>query len=347
MLRVLIIDDSAIARELLEQILSSDPEIEVVAVARDGNEGVELAKKHRPDIITMDIHMPVMNGFDATKEIMIECPTPIVIVSASTAVYEVEWAMQSLQAGALTLQSKPPGPNSPNFDRDARELIESLKAMAEVRVMRHRRRDELSVASQDISSQSGKTSEVRAIAIAASTGGPPALNQLLSALPGDFPVPILLVQHIADGFVEGFAAWLDSSIALAVKIAEDQELMRPGTVYVAPLAKHLGASSGGRIVLSEAAMIDGFRPSATFLFESCSRAFGCQVVGIVLTGMGRDGADGLRTLHKQGGRTIAQDESTSVVFGMPGVVVAEGSADAVLPIDRIAAHLMNVVTRSE
>ncbi len=346
MLQVLIVDDSASARELLIQILSSDPQIEIVGVAKNGQEAVAFAKKHRPDIITMDIHMPVMNGFEATKEIMIECPTPIVIVSASTAVNEVEWAMQSLRAGALTLQLKPAGPDSPDFDRDARELIESVKAMAEVRVMRHRRRIEapqpIPEASSHISAQSGP----RAVAIAASTGGPPALHQLLGELPRDFPLPILLVQHIADGFVEGFAAWLHASVALTVKIAEAQEVLQPGTVYVAPQAKHLGASLGGRVLLSDDPAIGGFRPSATYLFESCAQAFRDKVVGIVLTGMGRDGVDGLRTLHGLGGHTIAQDKATSVIFGMPGVAVAEGLADAVVPIGRMASHLLNLVTRA-
>ncbi|MCA9143559.1 MAG: chemotaxis-specific protein-glutamate methyltransferase CheB [Planctomycetaceae bacterium] len=347
MLKVLIVDDSAVARELLEQILSSDPDIQVVAVAKNGQEAVEFAKKYCPDIITMDIHMPVMNGFEATKEIMIECPTPIVIVSASSAVNDVEWAMQSLHVGALTLQLKPSGPDSPSFDRDARELIESVKTMAEVRVMRHRRH------ADDVRQILGPATphsmrlRVQAVAIAASTGGPPALHQVLSGLPADFPVPVLLVQHIADGFAEGFASWLNLSVPPAVKIAEDREVLQRGTVYVAPQAKHLGVSSTGRVVLSATPPVDGFRPSATHLFESCSRAFGSKVVGIVLTGMGRDGADGLRALREQGGHTIAQDEATSVVYGMPGVVVAEGLADTVLPIDQIAAHLVKLVTRRE
>ena len=346
MLKLLIVDDSAIARELLTQILGSDPEIEIVGVAKNGKEAVEFAKQHRPDIITMDIHMPVMNGFEATKEIMIECPTPIVIVSASTAVNEVEWAMQSLRAGALTLQLKPPGPGSPDFDREARELIESVKAMAEVRVMRHRRQIENPKPIQEVNARASTQSGLRAVAIAASTGGPPALLQLLGELPSDFPLPVLLVQHIADGFVEGFAAWLHASVTLTVKIAEAHEVLQPGTVYVAPQGKHLGASLGGRVLLSDAPAIGGFRPSATYLFESCAQAFREKVVGIVLTGMGRDGADGLRTLHELGGLTIAQDEATSVVFGMPGVVVAEKLADDVVPIGRMAYHLLNLVTRA-
>lgn len=271
MLRVLIADDSAIARDLLEHILSSDEGIQVVAVASNGREAVELAVKHRPDIITMDIHMPVMNGFEATKEIMIECPTPIVIVSASTAVHEVEWAMQSLQVGALTLHLKPSGPGSPTFDRDARDLIELVKAMAEVRVMRHRRGTLLAKQIPETIAERPALPTLKAVAIAASTGGPPALHQVLGELPIDFPLPVLLVQHIAEGFVEGFAAWLNSSIAVTVKIAEDLEVLRPGTVYVAPQSKHLGASSSGRVALSDGPALDGFRPSATHLFESCSR----------------------------------------------------------------------------
>ena len=347
MLRVLIVDDSTISRDLLTAILDSDPEIQVVATASDGCEAISLAKEHKPDLITMDIHMPTMNGFETTKEIMIENPTPIVIVSASTAVSEVEWAMRSLEVGALTLKLKPAGPAAPNFDDIARELIETVKSMAEVKVLRHHRRQPKPSAIADVATQKRTATHFRVVAIAASTGGPPALSQLLGELPSDFPVPILLVQHIAAGFVEGFAAWLDSTVPLAAKVAIDGDYLKAGTIYIAPSGRHLGITRGMRVALSDEPPISGFRPSANYLFESCAQAVGDKSVGIILTGMGSDGADGLRTLHAKDGRTMVQDEASSVVFGMPAAAVAAGVADAVLPIEWMAKHLTNLVTRPQ
>ena len=342
MIKVLIVDDSTISRELLTEILSSDTELEVVATASNGQDAVALAKKHRPDLITMDIHMPRMNGFEAIKEIMIEQPTPIVVVSASTAVTEVEWAMEPLNSGTLTLKLKPPGPDAPDFDYVARDLIETVKAMAEVKVLRHHRpRKALPLASMP--APNPPESSYEAIAIAASTGGPPALSQLLGELPASFPIPILLVQHIAGSFVDGFASWLDSTIELSARVAEDGEFTQPGTVYVAPRNRHLSLTPGMRVALSDEPATSGFRPSANHLFQKCAQVLGSRCIGIVLTGMGNDGVEGLAALHAKGGLTIVQNEETSIVFGMPGAAVAVGVADAILPIEKIAGHLTSLV----
>ncbi len=347
--RVLIVDDSPTSRQSIAEILGSDPDIEVVGTAVCGLEGVRMAKELRPDVITMDIQMPGMNGFEATKEIMIDAPTSIVIVSSSTVIQEVEAAMQALRAGALTLLAKPAGPKSPRFEQSAREMIETVKAMADVKVVRHRRRVEppdKPTRSQAETPQRPDcvAPEVAVIAIATSTGGPPALNCLLSGLPPDIPVPVVVVQHIAAGFVEGFANWLDSSVPHPVKLAEENELLKPGTVYIAPQDRHLGVARGGRVVLSDEDPIDGFRPSATHLFQSVARTFGKKSLAIILTGMGRDGLEGLRSIRQEGGFTIAQDEESCVVFGMPGVAVEAGLADKVLPIDRIAGCLLKVLS---
>lgn len=343
--RVLIVDDSATARELLTEILDADPEIEVVGTAKNGREALSLTQELKPDIITMDIHMPVMDGFQSTKEIMIESPTPIVLVSASTSVTEVEWAINALEAGALTLKLKPPGPNNPHFEAIARDLVETVKTMSEVRVLRHHRRlqSPRSEVRPRIALPNKSNGTIRAVAIAASTGGPPALGKLLAEIPENFPVPILLVQHIAVGFVEGFAAWLNSTVPLMAKVADEGEHLEPGTIYIGPDERHLGASLGMRVELSEDPPIGGFRPSANHLFQSLSDVLHSDVLGIVLTGMGRDGSDGLRTLHSRGGRTIVQDEATSVVFGMPAAAIAAGAADAVLPLDQIAEHILDWV----
>jgi two-component system chemotaxis response regulator CheB len=343
MLRVLVVDDSATARELLTQVLESDPELVVVATARGGKEALRLTRELRPDVITMDMYMPDLDGFQTTKEIMIAAPTPTVIVSASNQLQAVETGMQALRAGALALLLKPPAPGSPGFERAARELIETVKTMAEVKVVRHFRRQP-AVATIPPNSDHRGPLRFRAVAIAASTGGPPALCRLFAGLPEAFPAPVLVVQHMAHGFVEGFAKWLDATVPIRVKIAEHGETLLPGVVYVAPEQRHLGVRPRGCAALSVGPPIGGFRPAATHLFQSAAESFGKQVVALILTGMGRDGVDGLRHVRDAGGVTVAQDEASSVVFGMPGAAISEDLADAVLPIDRMAAYLANLVT---
>jgi two-component system chemotaxis response regulator CheB len=342
--RVLVVDDSKIARELLVEILSSDPEINIVGCAKNGREAVRMTDTLHPQVITMDIHMPDMNGFEATKEIMMSRPTPIIIVSASASVQEVETVMQAMRNGALTVRMKPPGPNSPEFDRASRDLIETVKTMAEVKVIRHHRR-ELKREAVPTGHHPVPKPDVGAIAIAASTGGPPALQCLLEGLPADFPAPILVVQHIAKGFVDGFATWLDTVVSLSTKVAENHEPLLPGTIYVAPHDQHLGVSRSGKVALSSAPAVGGFRPAASHLFQSVAEAFGDKAVAVILTGMGSDGVQGLHTVRDKGGLVVAQDKDTSVVFGMPGVAVSEGLTDEVLPIGAMSEYLLELVGR--
>jgi len=345
MTRVLIVDDSPTARDLIGEILSGDQQLEVIGFANDGAEAVEKTAKLRPDVITMDIQMPRMDGFEATTEIMIETPTPIVILSASTMIHEVEPAMRALRAGALTLMLKPPSPSVKDFDKIAREIVETVKAMAGVKVVRRSRRHTAKPAPMPAPPETSTASRagIRAVAIAASTGGPPALNDLLGRLPADFGAPILLVQHIADGFVEGFVAWLNSVVALSVKLAQNGELIKPGKVYVAPQDCHLGVSRGGVIYLSKAEPIGGFRPAATYLFESVAKAFDNNVVATILTGMGSDGVDGLKSIHKGGGTILAQNKESCTVFGMPHAAIEAGIVNSVLAIDGIAKQLVDIV----
>lgn len=345
MTRALVVDDSNISAALIADVLSRDPQIEVIGRARNGREAIEMNDDLRPDVITMDVHMPEMNGFEATKEIMIQRPTPIVIVSASTAAKDAEWAMRALKAGALTILLKPPGPKSPLFEKMARELVENVKSMADVKVVGHQRPKTVQRKTiVDMPTPVSPSVSFSAIAIAASTGGPPALQTLLSGLPAQMPLPIFVVQHMAGGFLEGFTEWLDQNISLEVRLAEDGERPGPGRVYVAPEEKHLGLKAG-KIVLSDELAIHGFRPSATHLFDSVGRTYGRKSLGVILTGMGRDGVEGLRTLRKNGGTTVAQDKKTSVVFGMPGAAVAEGLADDVIPIDSIADHILGLLVK--
>lgn len=335
---------------MISEMLSSDPEITVVGTARNGHEGVEMALKLEPDLITMDIMMPEMDGFEATKQIMIARPTPIVIVSASTAVHEVATGMRALRAGALTLKLKPRGPGSPEFDASKQELIDTIKAMAEVKVVRHFKRSpdrDVEVPAPKRRREIQETpvpavTDCHAIGIATSTGGPPALLKLLGKLPKDFPIPILIVQHIADGFVEGFAKWLDGAVGLAVKVGEPGERTRSATVYVAPQDRHMGVTRGSRIQLADDPPIGGFRPSGSYLLESMAETFGDKCVGAILTGMGQDGVSGLRSIRKAGGMTLAQEEQSCVVFGMPGVAVAEGIVDVVVTLEDMAQHFLKL-----
>ena len=341
MIRVVIAEDSVTVRELLREIVRGDGGMTVVGEARDGAEAVELTRSLRPDLVVMDIAMPGMDGFEATRRIMIEAPTPIVIVSARYDVRDVEVSMHALHAGALVAIPKPRGPLSPQFDDDAREFVATLRLMSQVKVVRRWARASRGTASP-VAARAGI--RPRIIAMAASTGGPAAIHQILADLPEDFPVSILLVQHIARGFVAGFASWLDTAGPLRVRVAGDGQLLAPATVYIAPDDLHLGVAQRSRIALADAPAIQGFRPSASHLFASVADEFGRSAVGVMLTGMGDDGCTGLAALRREGGRIVVQDEKTSVVFGMPGAAVKAGLADWTLPLPDIAPTLRALVT---
>jgi two-component system chemotaxis response regulator CheB len=343
MIRVLIAEDSVTVREMLAEILSSDPQIQIVGLAKDGLEAVEMAKALRPDLITMDIQMPKLDGFEATRRIMAEAPVPIVIVSAAVDPSSVEISMRALRVGALAVARKPGGSSSPAFGEISRQLIGAVKAMAEVKVVRRwPDREANGQHVQIVGSAPPRRQKV--VAIAASTGGPAALHRLFSELPPNFPLPILLVQHIADGFVGGFAAWLNAASALRVKIAEAGELLVPKSIFVAPDDRHLGVSPRSEIVLSSAPPVGGFRPSASFLFESVAASFGTSALTVILTGMGRDGVDGLRAVRAAGGTVLAQDEASSTVFGMPAEAIAAGLVDMVLPLAAIAPRIVQLAS---
>jgi two-component system chemotaxis response regulator CheB len=342
MIRVLIVDDSGTTRTLLAAILAADPAIQVVGEASDGLQGIALAQQLRPDLITMDLHMPRLDGLAATREIMETAPTPIVIVTGTTRVHEVKESLDTLRVGALDVVVKPPGPRSPGFAAAAQHLVATVKALSQVKVVRHWR------ASATAPGAAGRSAPAaappgglgRIVAVAASTGGPAALQGLLAGLPADFAAPILVVQHITPGFVSGLASWLSASSPLPVRMAESGERLAPATVFLAPDHRHLGVSGRGTALLSPAPPIGGFRPSGTFLFDSVGRAFGAAAVAVILTGMGDDGVEGLRTVRRMGGRVIAQDEATSVIFGMPGAAIAAGLVDRVRPLPAIAADLV-------
>lgn len=336
-MRIVVAEDSLTIRELLVELLRSDREITVVGEAKNGAEAVDLAVRLRPDLIAMDIHMPVMDGLEATKEIMVRAPTPIVLVTSSASRADATLSFDALRAGALTVIAKPDNPTSPGFDGRREQLLRTLKAMAQVKVVR--RWVERPSARRPGPSLSAPAGGARIVAIAASTGGPAALQGILGALPRHFSTPVVVVQHIATGFGAALADWLNASSPLRVKVAEDGEALTERTVFLAPDDRHLGVTANGRVALSDGPPVGGHRPSATHLFASVAHAFGRAAAAVMLTGMGRDGVDGLRAVKDAGGRVIAQDEATSVVYGMPREAAEAGLVDEVLAVDEMAAML--------
>ena len=341
--RVLVVDDSATSRLLLVSILRADAQIDVVGEAVDGVEAVALVKRLHPDIVTMDVQMPRMDGFAATKRIMVEAPTPILITTGLDP-RALSVSLEAVRAGALAVHAKPGDPRAPGFDDAARDLVRQVKAMARVKVVRHLHFDPIPAPASSAPGPAVlRDGRVEVVAVATSTGGPAALHLILAALPADFPVPILVVQHISLGFTLGFAGWLDQASKLRVKLADEGEIPVAGTVYIAPDDRHLCVTGARRIRLSTAPEVGGFRPSGTPLFETVAAAYGRNALAVILTGMGRDGVDGLRAIRRVGGRTIAESERTAVVYGMPGAAVAAGLADWVLPLDQVVTTLAGLM----
>lgn len=342
MIRVVVAEDSLTVRQLLVAILESDPEIRVVGQAKNGAEAVELTTSLKPDLVTMDVHMPVMDGFEATKEIMVHVPTPILIVSSSVSGRDVELSLNAMRAGALMVIGKPDISQSSRFDERPEGFVAMAKAMAQVKVVRHWvRRPRAAPAAP--AQRMAPGAPVRLVAVVASTGGPAALQRILAALPGDFAVPILVVQHIATGFVGGLAEWLSASCNLRVKVAEHGEPALKRTVLLAPDDRQLGVGPDGRVAVVDAPPVNGFRPSGTHLFASAAQAYGASVAAVILTGMGSDGVEGLKAVKAAGGRVLAQDEASSVVYGMPGEAVSAGVVDAVLAVDEMAPRLVGLL----
>ena len=332
--RALLVNDAEAAQMLLAAVLQADDDISVVGVARDGVEAVAMARRLQPDVVIMDIFMPRLDGVEATKRIMSDCPAPVVVVSASRAIDAARRCMDAVKAGAVGILESPLGPRHPDFDRSRRLFADRIKAYADVQVV-SRRPPPLPPAREALPSRR----PVGAVGIVASTGGPAALETLLRPLPADFPAPIFVVQHMAPGFLAGLAAWLDDPCALTVRLAREGEVAAPGTVYVAPEDRHLQLR-GERLGFTDGPPVGGFRPSADPLLESLATTYGASAVGIALTGMGRDGVAGLLALRQAGGFVIAQDPASCVVHGIPQAAMAAGATDAQLPLADIAPALL-------
>lgn len=351
MIKVLVVEDSPVVREFLIYILDADPDIRVVGTANNGEEALEAVKRYRPDVITMDIHMPKMDGLEATRRIMETDPAPIVIVSGSTDPHENTKMFRAMEAGALAVLARPTGIGHPDHETTARELVQTVKLMSEVKVVRRWPQTRREPASPPIAKvlveKAAKVTKVKVIAIGASTGGPPVLQTILAMLPRDLPVPVLIVQHMASGFITSFVEWLAQSSGLPVHVAMHGELMLPGHVYVAPDECQMKVEHGGKIVLTKDGPENGLRPSVSYLFRSLAAVYGGTAVAGLLTGMGRDGAEELRLLKEKGATTFAQDKDSSVVHGMPGEAIKLDAATFILAPDKIAAVLTSLANNKK
>lgn len=340
-IRVLVVEDSPSARDLLVHIVNTDPAFQVVGTARDGEAAVRAVSCRKPDVVTMDVHMPKMDGLTATRKIMETNPLPIVIVSASFDPSETETCFVALAAGALAVAGKPQGIGHPEHEATARKLLRTLKLMAEVKVVRRRPAPERAPASMVAPPRARPG--IRTVAIGASTGGPPVIQAILSRLPRDFPAAVLIVQHITDGFREGFVRWLADASRFPVHLAAHGSEALPGNAYVAPEGFLLGVEAGNRLSLSRDEGDNGNSTSVSHLFRSVAAACGPQAVGVLLTGMGKDGAEELGTMRARGAVTIAQDRESSVIYGMPGEAAKRNAAKYILPPEGIVEVLVRLV----
>ncbi len=341
-IKVLVVEDSPVVRDLLSYILSSDPGIQVIGGAATGEEAIRAAARLRPDLITMDVNMPGINGFDATRRIMETCPSPIIIVSASYDPQDLAKTFQAVEAGALTFLPPPLGIGHPEFRGRADELIRTVKLMSEIKVVR---RWPKTPAKPAPGIEVKRTKKIEVLALGASTGGPVVLKKILEGLEAGFPVPVLMVQHMSPGFVTGLAEWLQQSTGFPVRVARHGEQIRPGQAYLAPDGLHMGVDRFGRIELSNQAPVNGMRPAIASLFRSVTAFYGPSAVGILLTGMGADGAAEMAMMKAQGAITIAQDKESSVVHGMPGEAIKLGAATYILAPEKMA-ELLNALVET-
>jgi two-component system chemotaxis response regulator CheB len=334
MIRVLIVDDSPLVRTIIRDFLESGGTFTVVGEAENGLEALQMARFLDPDLITMDIEMPVMDGLEAIEGIMKTMNIPIVVIAAKDTARNV---YEATIRGALEFYAKV---NFTTFlyEEKRKDILSSLKRIAGIKG-----RKKPGIMPEPRPNRIVEAREVRGVVIAASTGGPKALMSLCAALPADFPVPVVLVQHNSSGFDVGFVQWLNGYTPLEVKLAEEPEAPSGGTLYVAPTDKHL-TLAGGRFFFDYGEPVNNQKPSADILFKSAAKCWGPRAISVVLTGMGCDGAEGTRYIRQAGGITIAQDEESSMIYGMPKAAFATGCVDMVLPLEKIPQQIIDLIS---
>jgi two-component system chemotaxis response regulator CheB len=345
-IRVLLVDDSPVSLEIIRRMLATAPDIEVVGCAGDGLQALALIPELHPDVVCTDLHMPRMDGLALTREMMLRYPLPILILSVSVQADQKHNIFSMLEAGALDVLAKPRGERQADLGSIALELITKIRILSGVRIIRSGAAAGKIPTAPRISSRAGlgAANPARIVGIGASTGGPQAFDAILRQLPQHFALPLVCVQHIAQGFMQGLVDWLADRCRIRVCSAEEGGTPLAGTAYFPPDNRHLEIGADGRFRCSAAAPLNGHRPSVDVAFSSLARAYGGTAVGVLLTGMGRDGAQGLLEIRSAGGNTIAQDQASSVVFGMPGIAVELGAARHVLGLEEIAPALAVLAT---
>ncbi len=349
MINVLIVGDSRVVSEYLYYILSRDPQIQVIGNVSNGKAAIEFIKTNKPDVITMDVDMPIMNGLEATRIIMSTTPIPILIVTASRNSNEMAISIEALAAGALAVIAKPVGLTHPKAEELALKLISMVKLMSEVSVVTRKTKPIIINSPKDLYNNRKIIGEESLmpdlVAIGVSSGGPQTLQKIFSRISGEFPAPIVVVQHIAQGFLNGLVNWLGDIVRIPVHIAVEDELLRPGHIYFAPDGFHMGVTIYGRVKLERNGEKNGLCPSVAHLFSSVAKEYGERALGILLTGMGSDGARELKLMLDAGAITIAQSKESALIFGMPGVAVQLGAAKYVLSAEEIAIVLNDIEKR--
>lgn len=344
-IKVLLVEDSPVATLLLQKIINASPDVRIVGCGKTGVEGLELVQKLNPDVICTDLHMPKMNGLEFTKQVMANFPKPILVISASVQEEDTQHVFDVLNAGAVDIFPKPRTGQSRDYDLISEPLLAKIRILAGIKVFRRKLPSSTPFTSPSTTSFStfSSSSKVQMIVIGTSTGGPQVLAEILGKIPANFSVPIVCVQHISQGFLGGLIDWLNNNCQLKVKVAMTGEKPQAGYLYFPPEKHHLEFDRNGRFFCFTGLPVDGHCPSVTVTFNSCANVFGKNAIGVLLTGMGRDGAQGLLSMYQKGAYTIAQDEASSVVFGMPGEAVRLGAAKKVLPSSSIASQIMTMV----
>ena len=341
--RVLVVDDSALMRKMIPQMLASDDSIEVVGTAMDGSFALKKIEELKPSVVTLDLEMPGMNGIDTLKEIMRRRPVPVIVFS-SHSIEGASVTMKALGLGAFDFVTKPKDASAHMLET-SRELIAKVKAAADCK-LKPRILGGVPPKPEKTAPRAGCPSKI--VAIGVSTGGPQAMEYLLAHLPGDFPGAITVVQHMPDGFTDMFARRLDELSALRVKEAQSGDMLQPGRVLICPGSRHMKVKRlplGDIVVLSEEPHVNGHRPSVDVLMRSVAEEFRASAVGVLMTGMGDDGAEGLGAIKKEGGVTIAQNEESCVVFGMPKAAIERGYATRVVGLDAMSSTLQALCGR--
>ncbi|WP_454781636.1 chemotaxis-specific protein-glutamate methyltransferase CheB [Legionella sp. WA2022007384] len=343
MIKILIVDDSPTEAALIQHIIESEKDMEVIGIAKNGREAIDLTATLNPDLITMDIQMPIMDGLEATRIIMAQNPTPIVVISSMVNDESLAATFHILEAGALTALAKPVNVFSPAFEESRAHIVDTLRSLSDIRVVKKPLKKHLPL--DESKKHQTEHANYEIIGIGASVGGPMALKTILSQLGPDFPLPIMIVQHMSPGFIRGFAQWLEENTHLKVKNAVNYEPLQKGTVYVAPEHKHMEIERVHEQLvckLVDGPPVSGFCPSITRLLHSIAKVSGNKAIGILLTGMSDDGSEGLLELKKAHGHTLIQNQESSIVFGMGAVAQSLNAVDQVIGLEQIASYLTKI-----